>query len=91
MQGAQVEDSAQLPGSNNALFQDDNPFDFRQEMLRLDYQPTGAHRLTGRLVFDHYDLIEPGGDPFVGAWSLLLGRSALAQGRLTEATARPRP
>ena len=24
-----------------------NPFDFRQEMLRLDYQPSGAHRLTG--------------------------------------------
>ncbi len=47
--------------TNNTIFQDDNPFDFRQEMIRLDYQPTGAHRLTGRLVFDHYNLIEPGG------------------------------
>ena len=47
--------------TNNTVFQDDNPFDFRQEMLRLDYQPSGAHRLTARLVFDHYNLIEPGG------------------------------
>ena len=29
--------------------------------MRLDYQPSGAHRVTGRLVFDHYNLIEPGG------------------------------
>ncbi len=47
--------------TNNTVFQDDNPFDFRQEMFRLDYQPSGAHRLTGRLIFDHYNLIEPGG------------------------------
>jgi len=47
--------------TNNTVFQDNNPFDFRQEMLRIDYQPTGAHRLTGRLLFDHYNLIEPGG------------------------------
>ena len=47
--------------TNNTVFQDDNPFDFRQEMMRVDYQPSGAHRLTGRLVFDHYNLIEPGG------------------------------
>ncbi|MBE3135473.1 MAG: TonB-dependent receptor [Acidobacteria bacterium] len=47
--------------TNNTIFQDDNPFNFRQEMLRLDYQPSGAHRLTTRLVFDHYNLIEPGG------------------------------
>jgi len=33
------------------------------------------------------DAVKRPGDPFVGAWSLLLGRSALAQGRLTEATA----
>jgi hypothetical protein len=47
--------------TNNTVFQDDNPFDFRQEMMRIDYQPSGAHRLTGRLLFDHYNLIEPGG------------------------------
>jgi hypothetical protein len=47
--------------TNNTVFQDNNPFDFRQEMFRVDYQPTGSHRLTTRLVFDHYNLIEPGG------------------------------
>jgi len=47
--------------TNNTVFQDNNPFDFRQEMFRLDYQPTGAHRLTARLLFDHYNLIEPSG------------------------------
>ena len=47
--------------TNNAVFQDDNPFDFRQEMLRLDYQPSGAHRLTTRLVLDHYNLVAPYG------------------------------
>jgi len=45
---------------NNALFQVSNPFDFRQEMTRLDYQPNGSHRLTGRVVFDHYSLYEIG-------------------------------
>ncbi len=47
--------------TNNTVFQDNNPFDFRQEMFRVDYQPTGSHRLTARLVFDHYNLIEPSG------------------------------
>jgi Carboxypeptidase regulatory-like domain len=47
--------------ANNALFQNPNPFDFRQEMIRVDYQPSGAQRLTTRVVFDHYDLLDPGG------------------------------
>jgi hypothetical protein len=52
---------ADTPTSNNALFQDPNPFDYRQEFVRLDYQASGHHRLTARLFLDHYDLIEPGG------------------------------
>ena len=47
--------------SNNAVFQDPNPFDFRQEFIRADYQPSGAHRLTVRLLYDHYTLIAPYG------------------------------
>jgi hypothetical protein len=47
--------------SNNALFQNPNPFDFRQENVRLDYQMTRAQRMTFRLLLDHYNLIEPGG------------------------------
>jgi DNA-binding CsgD family transcriptional regulator len=38
----------------------------------------------------HDDAVKRPGDPFVGAWSLLLGRSALAQGRLTDAIVRLR-
>ena len=47
--------------TNNSLFQDANPFDFRQEFVRADYQPSGAHRLTVRLLFDHYLLTAPYG------------------------------
>ena len=49
------------PTSNNALFQSNNPFDFRQDVLRLDWQRTAAERLTARLLFDTYDTIDPGG------------------------------
>jgi DNA-binding CsgD family transcriptional regulator/tetratricopeptide (TPR) repeat protein len=38
----------------------------------------------------HADAVRRPGDPFVGAWSLLLGRSALAQGRVVEAATRLR-
>ena len=47
--------------SNNAVFQDPNPFDFRQEFIRGDYQPSGAHRITVRLLYDHYLLTAPYG------------------------------
>jgi len=50
-----------LPISNNALFQNDNPFDFRQDVVRLDWQQSAAQRLTVRVLFDDYDLIDPGG------------------------------
>jgi hypothetical protein len=51
--------------SNNALFQVANPFRWRQEMLRLDYNINASHRLTARLVFDHYLLTDPYGT-FIG-------------------------
>jgi DNA-binding CsgD family transcriptional regulator len=38
----------------------------------------------------HADAVRRAGDPFVGAWSLLLGRSALAHGRLADAIVRLR-
>ena len=47
--------------TNNVFFQEPNPFDFRQEFIRADYQPSGAHRITVRLLFDHYVLIAPFG------------------------------
>jgi len=47
--------------ANNALFQADNPFDWRQDVLRLDYQPSESHRITLRIIHDDYDLIDPFG------------------------------
>ena len=51
--------------ANNALFQMENPFRWRQEMVRLDYNINQKHRLTGRLLLDHYTLTEPYGT-FIG-------------------------
>jgi hypothetical protein len=52
--------------TNNSSFQSANPFDFRQEFIRADYQPSGAHRITVRLLYDHYLLIDPYGT-FIGS------------------------
>ena len=53
------------PTANNALFQRENPFRWRQEMMRLDYNINSAHRLTARVMLDHYTLTEPYGT-FIG-------------------------
>jgi len=53
------------PTSNNALFQQANPFRWRQEMVRLDYNINASHRLTARLLLDHYTLTDPYGT-FIG-------------------------
>jgi hypothetical protein len=48
------------PTANNALFQDDFPFDWRQDQVRLDWQATQAQRLTLRVLLDDYVT----GDPY---------------------------
>ena len=58
------------PVANNALFQAENPFDFRQDLIRVDYQPTTAHRLTLRIIHDNYDLDDPFGTFISAAGSL---------------------
>jgi len=52
--------------SNNALFSGDNPFNWRQDLLRLDYQASQNHRLTARVILDSYDLDDPYGT-FIGS------------------------
>jgi carboxypeptidase family protein len=47
--------------SNNVLFQEPNPFDFRQEILRLDYRFNERHSINGRYLHDDYDLVAPYG------------------------------
>ena len=49
------------PTANNATYQLDFPFDWRQDMLRLDYRPATAHSFYLRYLHDDYDLIEPRG------------------------------
>jgi Carboxypeptidase regulatory-like domain len=47
--------------ANNALFQMPNPFDFRQEILRIDYLINSKHSIYGRYLHDNYDLVDPFG------------------------------
>jgi hypothetical protein len=49
------------PTANNTTFQLDFPFDWRQDLIRIDYRPNAAHALYGRYLHDTYDLIEPRG------------------------------
>ncbi|HVF86915.1 MAG TPA: carboxypeptidase-like regulatory domain-containing protein [Pyrinomonadaceae bacterium] len=53
------------PTGNNTTFQQPNPFDFRQEILRLDYRFNDNHTIYGRYLHDMYDLIDPFGT-FIG-------------------------
>ena len=50
---------------NNALFAMPTPFRYREEMIRLDYNASSAHRLTARVLLDHYNLTDPYGT-FIG-------------------------
>jgi hypothetical protein len=55
------------PGvSNNSLFQLPNPFNFRQELVRLDYRFNSRHSIYGRYIHDNYDLTDPFG-VFIGS------------------------
>jgi len=54
------------PTANNATYQLDFPFDWRQEILRIDYRANEAHSFYLRYLHDDYDLVEPRGT-FIGA------------------------
>jgi hypothetical protein len=45
--------------ANNTTFQLYNPFEQRQDIVRIDWQMTGKQRLYGRYLHDEYDLLEP--------------------------------
>ena len=49
------------PTANNATFQQANPFNYREDNIRLDYRFNEKHSIYGRYLHDHYDLIEPFG------------------------------
>jgi hypothetical protein len=54
------------PIANNTVFQLDFPFDWRQDLARIDYRPSKAHSFYMRYLHDKYDLIEPRGT-FIGS------------------------
>jgi hypothetical protein len=54
------------PIANNTVFQLDFPFDFRQDIARVDYRPSKDHSFYMRYLHDKYDLIEPRGT-FIGS------------------------
>jgi len=47
--------------ANNATFQQPNPFNFREDNIRIDYRINDKHTIYGRYLHDHYDLIDPYG------------------------------
>jgi hypothetical protein len=49
------------PTGNNSTFQQPNPFNYREDNIRLDYRFNEKHSIYGRYLHDHYDLIEPFG------------------------------
>ena len=44
------------PTANNALFGGDSPFDWRQDVIRLDFQASSSHR-DPSVIHDSYELV----------------------------------
>ena len=49
------------PVGNNVTFQQPNPLDFREDILRLDYRFNEQHSIYARYLHDNNDLIDPYG------------------------------
>ena len=56
---------ADRPVANNAIFELDTPFDFRQDILRLDYRFNDRHSIYGRYLHDTNELTDPRGSNVV--------------------------
>ena len=49
------------PVGNNVTFQQPNPLDYREDLLRIDYRINEKHSLYGRYIHDKNVLIDPFG------------------------------
>ena len=49
------------PTTNNATFQAFNPFNWRQDIARLDWRPSDKHSIYFRYLHDNYNTIDPFG------------------------------
>lgn len=49
------------PIGNNVTFQQPNPLDYREDLLRIDYRINSKHSLYGRYIHDKNALIDPFG------------------------------
>src|ERR1700730_14218865 len=49
---------ATIPTALNATFQPNNPFNWRQDLVRLDYRLNDKHSLYGRYLNDNFDLVD---------------------------------
>jgi len=49
------------PTANNTIFQQPNPFDWREDNARIDYRFNEKHSIYGRYFHDYYNLIDPYG------------------------------
>ena len=49
------------PTANNATFQVLNPFNWRQDIAKIDWRPTDKDYFYARWIHDNYDLVDPYG------------------------------
>jgi hypothetical protein len=49
------------PVGNNVTFQQPNPLDYREDLLRIDYRINEKHTVYGRYIHDKNELIDPFG------------------------------
>jgi hypothetical protein len=47
--------------ATNGTFQPSNPFSWREDLVRIDYNINAKHTLYGRYIHDNFDLIDPFG------------------------------
>jgi len=47
------------PTGNNATYQQPNPFDYREDIFRIDWHPTDRNSVYFRYIHDAYNIIDP--------------------------------